>query len=930
MKKTLLLVVVFSLLGSMFAQKVDPVTARKVAVTYMQGQGMQNAEALVDVTSETPFTEFYVFAAPTGGFVLVSGDDCVVPILGYSTGNRFETEDIPEHVAEWLAGYEQEISYWRDLQNTGEWQTPDEVRLQWSLLSSGVMPPMPKNRSMNDTLTTKWHQAPYYNMFCPTNPNTSEHAYTGCSATAMGQVMKFWNWPETGYLNHSYSAVCDGVNYGWQYADFGATTYQWDSMPTQLTAQTPLTQDSAVALLLYHCGVSMDMEYSTDGSGAPAVNSGDLNKACQENALIKYFKYSPALHSVYRIDFTLSEWNDLMTAEIDAGRPVLYAGYGYAGHAFVLDGYNNDGYFHINWGWNGSSDGYYAIGGLNPGGGASNFNMDNEANIGIQPNQDWGSGGTVTVNANDSTRGTVTPSSVSYSFGNTVTMHASPNVGYRFKSWSDGSIHINRGFCGTGGDYTFTADFEPVGTDTMIMYAGGGRKILQSGLPSLGEYTWGVMYDSSYLPVGRELYKVEFYVLEAGTYDMSVYLGIENDRSLVYHTSFSFNSGSKFKWKAVEVQTPVVVDGWESMWVMFHKVGSGLPAALTAYGGIDESYIYQVNGNDYAEGANSGYSAMIRSLFRPTTSSPAPRVYADGRKQMPVGDTATFTATCTPGVTANWTFPDGNPATATGNVVSVVYNTPGTHQAFSSITHDGITVADTTSVIVVDYTEGDTISYCLDRSVVSYGGNPDNTTWGIMLPAEYLKGRHYLAEVLIYADIEGTYTLHVYQGGTDSPGTEIYTKAFVINPPVEDGYHSFAPDQIVTIDTTKNLWIVFDCDAEYPANYCNYMDEPNSDWIYADGWVQVHEASPSTSMAWLIKAVTSKTVPHVGIDEVTKDDVKVYAHDGRIVVEGAKGENVSIFDISGRLLSPSDSRLSAGVYLVKVGNYAAKKVVVTR
>ena len=930
MKKTLLFFVFFSLLGSVYAQRVDSGTARRVAKTFMQAQGMKNVDALVDVTSETPFTGFYVFASPSGGFVLVSGDDCVTPILGYSVGNRFVTEGIPEQVSGWLTGYEEEIRHWRSLENAGKCQTPDEVRQQWSLLSSGVMPPMPKSRSMNDTLTTKWDQSPYYNMFCPPKFYATGNTVTGCVATAAGQVMKYWNWPETGYLNHGYTATSSGLDYGWQYADFGATTYQWDSMPTQLTSQTPLAQDSAVALLLYHFGVAVEMEYDENGSGAQVDNCGDVNKISQENALIQYFKYSPALHSVYRVDFTPSEWSALMTAEIDSGRPVLYSGFGFGGHAFVLDGYNYDGYFHINWGWSGYYDGYFPIGGLNPGGGVEHYNNDNIANIGIQPNYDWGMGGTVTANANDNTRGTVTPSSANYNFGDTITMRASPNLGYRFKCWSDGSAHIKRGFQGTGGDYTFTADFEPVGTDTMILYGGGGRKISSFGRPQLGGCTWGLMYDSAYLPMGRELHSVELYVVEMGAYDMSVYLGIENDRTLVYHTTFTVGLGERNKWKSVEVQTPVVVDGWESMWIMFHKAGTGAPVTLTTYGGIDKSFVEEYLGNYYVSGETSGYSTMIRSYFRPTTSSPALRVYADSREQMAVGNTATFSAIGTPGGSVSWTFPGGNPVSATGHEATSVYNIPGIHEAIASITLDGVTVTDTTLVIVVDYTEGDTISYCLDRSVVSYWGNTDFTTWGIMLPAEYLKERHYLANVLLYADIEGNYTLHVYQGGDDSPDMEIYTRTFVIDPPVVDGYHSFPPDQIVSIDTAQNLWIVFDCDAEYPANYCGYMDEPNSDWFYADGWVQIHEAFPDISRGWLIKAVTSKTEPPLGLAEMGTDDIKVYARDGRIVVVGAEDETVSVFDINGRQLSLTDEGLAAGVYLVKVGNFPTKKVVVVR
>lgn len=849
MKRIVTLVAcVLLLCGSIQAKPVDAGTARRVAETYLRAMGMKNTAALVDVTAQTPFTDIYIFAAPKGGFILISADDCVKPVLGYSTGNRFDTKDIPEPVVEWLRGYEEEI---RSAKRSNSQRVHD-----WTLLESGTMPPMLMSKSMTDTLTTKWSQGLYYNLLCPADTNhSSGHVLTGCVATSMGMVMKYWNYPTTGYSNHGYTHS----TYGWQYADFGATTYQWNDMPSTLTALTPEAQDSVVALLLYQAGVSVDMNYGTSGSGAQTVNGGSITKASQENALINYFKFSPALHSVNRDDFSPSEWNALIAAEIDAGRPVLYSGHGNSGHAFVLDGYNNDGCFHLNWGWNGSCDGYFPIGGLNPTS-TRYYNLNNRANIGIQPNLNWGTGGTITVNANDSTRGTVTPS-VAYNFGDTVYIQAYPNHGYRFKCWSDGSPYISRGIFGTGGDYAFTAIFAPVGTDTLELYAGKHR-VTGYGRPSAGEYSWGVKFDASYMQLGRELHSVELYVTNDGDYDMYVYLGNENGRYLMFDTTFVVDSVELNQWKTVDLHTPVVVDGWESMWVIFHKVTTGYPASVTTYSGINESFI-SVSGDNFNEvGEVRGYSTMIRGLFRPTDSLPVPRVFTNGPQQVSVGAIATFTATGTPGVTVSWSFPSGTPDTAVGYEVNTIYNTPGTYQAIASINLGGITAVDSTSVIVVDYTVGDTISYCLDRAIINAGGTGDTTTWGIMLPPAYLHGRAYLNEVLLYIDKAGDYTLHIYQGNA-MPATEIYTKSFTFGSTDVGGYRSCALDNPVRIDTTQNLWIVFGSNADYPAAFCNYMDEPNSDWLEVDEWVwvQMHVDYPDLSWAWLIKAVTSQTPP---------------------------------------------------------------------
>ena len=847
--KRIVTVIVCALLlcGSVQAKPVDAGTARRVAETYLKAMGMKNTAELVNVTTLTPFTEFYVFAAPKGGFILISADDCVKPVLGYSTGNFFDAKNIPESVVEWLSGYEKEI---RDIKRSNVQKVQD-----WTMLEAGAMPSMSKSKSMTDTLTTKWSQGLYYNMFCPADTNhSSGHAYTGCVATAMGMVMKYWNYPTIGYLDHGYTHSNSDTSYGYQYADFGSTTYQWDNMPSKLTALTSEAQDSAVALLLYHAGVAVNMDYGISGSGAQTVNGGSFTRASQENALIRYFKYSPALHSVNRGDFSAGEWDAMMTSEIDAGRPVLYSGHGEGGHAFVLDGYNNDGYFHFNWGWNGSCDGYFPIGGLNPAS-TRHYNNNNRANIGVQPNPNWGSGGSVTVSANDTVRGSVTPSAT-YNFGDTVSFRAYPNHGYRFRCWSDGSPYISRSIYGTGGDYSFTSLFEPVGTDTLALY-GGMHKMSSYGWPSRGEYSWGVKFDTSYLQLGRELHTVEFYVNTDGEYDMYVYLGNDNGRYLMFDTTFTVDSVELEQWKSVPLHTPVVVDGWESMWVIFHMVGTGYPACVTTYGGINESFI-SVNGDSFNEvGESRNYSTMIRGLFRPTDSLPLPRVYVSGPEQMPVGGTATFTATGTPNVPVNWTFPSGTPTTATGNEASASFNIPGTHQVVASVTLGNITATDTFSVLVIDYTEGDTISYCLDRTAISIGGTGDSTTWGIMFPPAYLYGRDFLNEVLIYLVNEGDYTLHVYQGDT-LPGTEIYTKSFVFDSTGTEGYHSCGIDSLVRIDTTQNLWIVFGSNASFPAAFCNYMGEPNSDWIEVDGWVQMHVEYPNFLWAWLIKAVTSQ------------------------------------------------------------------------
>jgi len=192
--------------------------------------------------------------------------------------------------------------------------------------------------------------------------------YTGCVATAMAQVLKYWNYPSQGSGSHSYTHA----TYGLLSADFGSTTYNWTNMPNNV-----VSSNNSVATLMYHCGVSVEMDYSADGSGA---YSGDVVPA-----LVNYFNYSPNVEMKSLNSFSTANWIMMLKAELDAHRPVYYGGdNGTEGHAFVCDGYDTDSKFHFNWGWSGSANGYFAIGALNPSL-SYKFNSNNEAIIRIKP-----------------------------------------------------------------------------------------------------------------------------------------------------------------------------------------------------------------------------------------------------------------------------------------------------------------------------------------------------------------------------------------------------------------------------------------------------------------------------------------------------------------------------------------------------------------
>ena len=381
--KKILLYFSFSIIAlNLLADPVDPTTAAKVATNFYRQQVMANSQMsktkaqiiLQDVTAQTPYQHMYVFNAADGnGFVLVAGDDRSIPILGYSDEGSFVFDSLPNNARSWILHYEQEIAYIVEHDAEPYETTADE----WKTLRKGGTLAT-KGGSVDPLVKTQWSQSPYYNNLCPYNSSVNKRTVTGCVATAMAQVMKFWNHPAQGRSYHSYN--CD--YYGTQSANFANTTYDWSNMPSKLTSSSSSTQVNAVATLMYHCGVSIDMNYGYDGSSASTQNV--------PTALISYFKYDNGARYVQKNSYSESGWTTLIQTELNAGRPVVYRGQGEGGHAFVCDGYNSSNQFHFNWGWGGYCDGYYSTSNLAPGTGGTGagngtYTVNQGAVIGIKP-----------------------------------------------------------------------------------------------------------------------------------------------------------------------------------------------------------------------------------------------------------------------------------------------------------------------------------------------------------------------------------------------------------------------------------------------------------------------------------------------------------------------------------------------------------------
>lgn len=346
----------------------------------------EKSKSAINTSNSAPLTFYYIFNVSNGeGFVIVSGDDYAEPVLAYSDESDFNITNIAPQTQKWLQGYRDELRY---ISSTDQIHPTADIILKWQSLTEGRAQQQSfgkKNAAVSPLVQTKWDQSPFYNTLCPYDFLANERTVTGCVATAMAQIMKFWNYPQSGSGFHSYNHG----RYGTLTADFGSTTYQWSSMPNNVTSS-----NTAVATLMYQCGVSVDMNYdiaSRGGSGAYVISSQSPITNCSEYALETHFGYKNTLQGISRSNYTSTQWLNLMKGELDAGRPILYAGFGNGGgHAFVCDGYDNNNFLHFNWGWSGQFDGYFSMNALNPGGvgtggGTGGFNSGHQAVIGIEP-----------------------------------------------------------------------------------------------------------------------------------------------------------------------------------------------------------------------------------------------------------------------------------------------------------------------------------------------------------------------------------------------------------------------------------------------------------------------------------------------------------------------------------------------------------------
>ena len=313
-------------------------------------------------------SDAYIAVNTHNGYVLVGADDRLPEVLGYSDNGAFDPDNISPSMRYFLACYEEELE---EISNI---QSPIS-NLQLRQATAAVEP----------LCSSKWNQGDPYNALAPLYNDVGGRCVTGCVATAMAQVMYYYKHPAQGTGSHSYLWICTEPvgKTSTLSANFGQTTYQWDEMIDNYRSGYTTDQANAVATLMYHCGVSIDMGYGQ--------SSGAYTEKVPV-ALNTYFGYDANYQRIQKVMYPADSLNAIVAAELKASRPVLVSGHNdEGGHAFVCDGCDNKGYFHINWGWGGSNDGYFLLTALNPrgsqgiGGTTQGYNKGTCFFIGLQP-----------------------------------------------------------------------------------------------------------------------------------------------------------------------------------------------------------------------------------------------------------------------------------------------------------------------------------------------------------------------------------------------------------------------------------------------------------------------------------------------------------------------------------------------------------------
>ena len=608
----------------MMAERVTPETARKAATNFLNNNGAKSAQ-LTDLSKAAGFDNLYIFTAEPG-FVVMAADDCVQPILGYSLTGKFVAENMPTNVSGWLQGYSDEIQFAID----SKAKASAETAKQWKDLIDGNSKAAKATAVVNALVQTQWDQNgvyyysggqlqmfELYNNLCPYDNTAGERTVTGCVATAMAQIMKYWGYPSQGIGSHSYTPSTR-PDLGVQSANFGETIYQWSDMPNKLSTTSTSTQINAIATLMYHCGVSVNMMYDISANGGSGAYAEDI-----PYALNYYFNYKATAIIKYKDSYSSDAWMNMLKTELDAGRPIQYGGSGTeGGHAFICDGYDNSNNFHFNWGWSGNNDGYYALTNLNPGSGGAGgggyvFNNEQSAIFGIEPGSSIPAPTNLTYTLSGLNDITLTWNGVSAAssynvycdgnlVGNTTLTTYSETIPFGTHDYFVRCVDTNNQLSLPSNTVTVTIAYQtPIVTDLTAILSGNNANLSWTApewcypeTPSAtltygdGNFNsrastqyWAHRYLSDNLSqyANKAIYKISFYAYETGSYTCFIYKGASEQSyqgdnifwPSTLMTSKTVEVTNTAEWIDIDLDEHVAVDGQDDIWVIMYDSNNG-------------------------------------------------------------------------------------------------------------------------------------------------------------------------------------------------------------------------------------------------------------------------------------------------------------------------------------------------------------------
>lgn len=358
------------------AKQLSEDEARSVAMSFIGKNSpkfnkvtVKDRELKVAYIAERKATNaFYVFNhGDEAGFMIVSADDQLPQVLGYSSTGSFDYASAPENIKWWLSQYEEEVYSYLSQEK-----------------ATSILKAVPRRTADNKTvisplIKTQWNQDAPFNNDCPTDGGG--RSVTGCAATALAQIINYHEYPsKNGTGTYSYSWNGQTLSY-----DYSIANFDWNNMLDRYDATSSKTSQDAVANLMLACGIGLHMNYSSRESGASDI--------AVPRFLVENMDYDGSAIIVQRMHYSFQEWQDLIYKELSEKRPVFYTGQANTGgHAFICDGYSGDGYFHFNWGWGGQSDGDFLLSALNPmdqgiGSYEGGYNSGQTAVINIMKNQ---------------------------------------------------------------------------------------------------------------------------------------------------------------------------------------------------------------------------------------------------------------------------------------------------------------------------------------------------------------------------------------------------------------------------------------------------------------------------------------------------------------------------------------------------------------